>query len=405
MINILWTIMTTIDWLLFTFVAMTTLYMLVFSITSQFSQSAEAVKAKSHNRFIVIIPSYRLDKVVIQTVNSVLGQSYPQRMFDVVVVSDHQNEMTNMHLAQMPITLLTPNFEHSSKTKSLQYAILNLPQFKIYDAVVILDSGNIVEPEFLEQVNDAYMSAGTKAIQAHRMSKNRDTSTARLDAIFEEINNSIFRRGHIAVGLSAAISGSGMVFDFEWFKQNVMKIRMPVGEDKALEAALMRDGIYIDYFDYIHVYDEKTRSTTEFNNQRGRWAFTQLHVLLNNLRYFPSALLSRNYDFVNKLLQWMLIPRTIMMGIITVMCIVMPFIYTTPAIKWWITAALFLLACSMATPNYLVDKNWDRDFLHAPIVLFWGLINIFRVGHKEAHDRIGSARYVLHHKLAQLIRK
>lgn len=405
MISILWSLWVAIDHVLFVFVALTTCYMLVFAITSQFSHHSEVSKAKLHNRFIVLIPSYRQDKVVIQTVNSVLGQTYPQRMFDIVVVSDHQNEMTNMHLAQMPITLLTPNFEQSSKAKSMQYAILHLPQFKIYDAVVILDSGNIVEPEFLDQVNDAYTSAGTKAIQAHRMSKNRDTSAARLDAIFEEINNSVFRRGHIAVGLSAAISGSGMVFDFEWFKQNIMKIRQPLGEDKALESALLRDSIYIDYFDDIHVYDEKTRSTADFNDQRSRWASTQLHALINNIRFLPKALLSRNYDFVNKILEWALVPRTIMMGIIAVMCIVDPIIYSTIAVKWWVTAALFLFACSLATPDYLVDKHWDRDFLQAPVVLFWGIINIFRAGSKEAHDRIGSARWALHTKLPSIIRR
>lgn len=401
-----WWILFVIDGLLFAFVALTVVYFLVFAVASLLKhKNSEIKKGKVQNRFIVIIPAYRNDKVIIQTVNSILGQSYAQRMFDIVVVSDHQKEMTNMHLAQLPITLLTPNFEQSSKTKSLQYAILNLPQFKIYDAVVILDAGNIVEPEFLEQVNDAFTSAGTKAIQCHRLSKNRDTAAARLDAIFEEINNSVFRRGHIAMGLSASINSSGTVYDFEWFKRNIMKIRSSYHGDKSLEAILMRDGIYIDYFDHINVYDEKTRSTSDFNNQRNRWATTQLHALINNFRFFPHALLTRNYDLANKIVQWMLIPRTIMMGIIALMSIVLPLIYTTLAIKWWVAAALFLLACSLATPDYLVDKHWDRDFLRAPLVLLWGLLNIFRVGTKEAHDRIGSARYVLHSKLPTLRRR
>ena len=112
-------------------------------------------------------------------------------MFDVVVISDHQSEMTNMRLAQHPITLLTPNFEESMKAKSLQYAILNLPEFKIYDVAIVLDASNIVEPEFLNQVNDAFEAAGTNAIQLHRLPQNRDTPSARLDAIFEEIRTII----------------------------------------------------------------------------------------------------------------------------------------------------------------------------------------------------------------------
>lgn len=376
-----------IDWLLFIVVAFTVAYFLIFSIAALFRHHNEIKHSKTQNRYIVLIPSYKQDKVIVQTVNSALGQTYPQRMFDVVVISDHQQEVTNMRLAQLPITLLTPDFDHSSKAKSLQYAILNLPQFKIYDAVLILDGGNIIKPEYLDEVNDAYSSAGTKCLQTHRLSRNRDTTSARLDSIFEEINNSVFRRGHQVMGLSASLNGSGMVFDFEWFKRNIMKIRGAAGEDKALESMLMRDNIYVDYFEDIYVYDEKTRQMSELNNQRSRWIYTQLHAAVSNLRYLPTALLNRQYDHIDKIVQWLLVPRTILIGIIAVMSLVLPFIYFSLVVKWWIVAAVILLAFAMATPDYLVDEHWDKDFLRSPIVGLGGLLNIFRAGHSEATDR------------------
>ena len=385
-----WWILYTIDGVCFVLVAMTVLYFLIFSIASLFKHRNEVKKAKVQNRFIVLIPSYKQDDVIRKTVNSILGQSYPQRMFDVVVISDHQDELVNMQLAQLPITLLTPDFEQSSKAKSLQYAVLNLPKFKIYDAVLILDAGNIVKPEFLEEVNDAFATSGTKAVQVHRLSANRDTPSARLDSIFEEINNSVFRRGHQVLGLSASLNGSGIVFDFQWFKENIMKIRSSIGEDKALEGLLMLDNIFVDYFEDIFIYDEKTRNIRDFNKQRSRWIYTQLHALINNLRFLPKAILNRHYDHIDKIIQWMLIPRTILIGIIGAMSIVLPFIYMTLAIKWWVVAAVVLFAFSLATPDYLVDKNWDTDFVRAPLVSLGGLFNIFRAGHTEASDRVSS---------------
>ena len=387
-----WIIFFCIDWLLFVPVALTTLYLFVFAVASLFSHQRELPVAKHLNRIIVLIPSCKKDESILLAVNSILGQSYPQRMFDVVVISDHQSEMTNMRLAQLPITLLTPNFEKSSKAKSLQYAIFNLPQFKIYDAVVVLDADNIVEPDFLEQMNNAYEQAGTKALQAHRLSRNRDTSAARLDAIFEEINNAIFRRGHIVLGFSAAISGSGMLFEFEWFKRSIMEAHNAIGEDKELEAILMRESVFVDYFDNIHVYDEKARTTSKFNDQRKRWAMAQLHALFSNLKYLPKAFLGRHYDHLDKLIQWMLVPRTIMIGVIMVMCAILPFIYMTSAVKWWAVAALALFAFSLATPDYLVDKNWDTDFLLVPVVTIWGIFNIFRIGKTEVSTRMNSLR-------------
>lgn len=385
-----WWILNMFDWLLFLPVALTVLYFFVFSVASMFYHQTDVKHAKTKNRFIVLIPSYKQDDVILQTVNSALGQTYPQRMFDVVVISDHQKELTNMHLAQLPVTLLAPNFNHSSKAKSLQYAVLNLPQFKIYDAVVVLDAGNIVKPEFLDEVNDAFTSAGTKCIQTHRLSRNRDTAVARMDSIFEEINNSVYRLGHQVMGLSTSLNGSGIVFEFQWFKRNVLKLRDAVGEDKTLESQLMRDNIYIDYFNDIYVYDEKTRQMNDLNTQRSRWIYTQIHALLSNLHNLPKAILNRQYDYIDKIIQWMLIPRTVLVGIIAVMSIVLPFIYFSLVVKWWIAAAVVLLAFALATPDYLVDKNWDTDFLKAPLVSLGGLLNIFRAGHSEATDRVSS---------------
>jgi len=362
-----WLLLYIIDWILFGIVSLTVLYMFFFTITSLFSHRSEIPKTKRQNRFIVLIPSYK-NKKVVQTVKSVLGQTYPQRLFDVTVISDNNDEMTNFRLAQEPITLLTAKFEKSTKAKSLQLAVNNLPQFKVYDIVLILDGGNIVEPEFLEQMNDAFESAGTKAIQAHSLSQNRDTTTARMGAIFEEINNTIFRRGHIVIGLSAGLMGYGCAFDFNWFKNNINKIKS-AWEDKELEALLMRQHIYIDYFDNIYIYNEKTREAKEFNRERGRWMKAQFLTLLRNIHYLPVAIFNQHYSWADKIIQWILMPRIVMMIVIVAMSIIMPIIYTTLAFKWWTLFAIVLLIFAMATPNYLVDNQWDKTFYRAPLIL------------------------------------
>ena len=381
-----WLILYIIDWILFIIVSLTVLYMLVFTITSLFARKGEVPKTRHQNRFIVLIHSYN-NKGVIQTVKSILGQTYPQRLFDVTVISDNNDEMTNFRLAQEPITLLTPKFEKSTKAKALQLAVNNLPQFKIYDVVLIMDGGNIVEPEFLEQMNDAFESAGTKAIQVHRLSRNRDTTPARMGAIFEEINNSIFRRGHIAIGLSAGLMGAGCAFEFNWFKNNINNVKS-AWEDKELEALLMRQHIYVDYFDQIYVFDEKTREAKEFNRQRGQWMKAQFFTLLRNIHYLPVAIINQYYSWADKIIQWMLMPRIVMMCVIIAMSIILPIIYTTLAIKWWILFAVVLLIFAIATPDYLVDNNWDKTFYRAPLILMKSIPGLSRLpDYIEERDR------------------
>ena len=376
-----WLILYIIDWTLFAFVALTVLYMGVYAVASLFEKSSVLNKAKTQNRFVVLIPSYQQDDVIEHTVISILGQTYPQRMFDVVVISDHQREMTNMRLAQYPITLLTPDFAESTKAKSLQFAILNLPEFKIYDIVMVLDADNIVEQDFLAEVNDAFETAATKAIQLHRISRNRDTAAARMGSIFEEINNNIFRRGHIILGVSAALAGSGTAYDFTWFKTNIMKAKT-AGEDKELEALLLRQGYFIDYFDHILVYGEKQRTTTKMNEQRGRWTTQQIQNVFRNIKFLPGAIFRKQYDLADKIIQWMLVPRTSMVGIIMLMSLILPFIYFSLAVKWWVLGSLALFIFALATPDYLVDEMWDKTFLRSPFITLWGIISTKLLGKK-----------------------
>ncbi|MBO6192219.1 MAG: glycosyltransferase [Prevotella sp.] len=376
-----WDILYYSDLFFFIFVCLTVMYMGLFAMASMFSHHQDVPKTRIENRFIIFIPAYKNGHSAEQTVRSILGQTYPQRLFDVTVIADQLDEMSNFRLAQQPITLLTPNFSKSSRAKSLQLAINNLPQFKLYDIAVVLNPGNIVEPEFLSQLNEAYEAAGTKAIQCHMLSQNRDTVSARLSAIFEEINNSIFRRGHVTLGLSAAAASSAMAFDFNWFKANIMTTNTS-WDDKELESRLLRQHIFVDYFDDIMVFSEKTRNAEDFNRQRGRWLLSHLSTIVRNIRYLPGAIIRRHYDLADKIIQWMLLPRMLMMAIIIFMGVIMPFIYFSLALKWWALFAIVLFIFALATPNYLVDDKWDRTFFLIPVILMTSILSKTRFGKK-----------------------
>lgn len=362
-----WLILFIIDWLLFGIVALAVLYMLIYTIASFFYTKRDVPKTKQLNRFIILIPTYN-NSGIIHTVKSVLAQSYPMRLFDVTVISDHNDEMTNFRLAQEPVTLLTPNFEMSTKAKALQLAVNNLPQFKIYDIAIVLDGGSVVDTDFLEKMNEAFEAAGTKAIQAHRISRNRDSTAARMGAVFEEINNTIFRRGHIALGLSAGICGGGYAMEFNWFKENVFKLKSQ-WEVKEWESLLMRQNVFVDFFDDLFVYDEKKRTPEEFNRERLNWIKAQIHAAFKNIHYLPGALLNRRYNRIDKVVQWLLIPRMLMMAIIVGMSLILPLIYTSLVFKWWALFAITLLICAIATPDYLVDDHWESTFFKSPLVL------------------------------------
>lgn len=378
------TILFYIDWILFIIAAFTVLYLLVFALAAMFGRKEYIPVSQKKHRILVLFPCYKEDKIIEHTINSFLEQDYPRSEFDVAVISDHMSEITNFKLAQYPIILLTPNFEKSSKAKSLNYAMQHIP-YKKYDIVVILDADNLVDKDFLQHINNVY-AAGSKAIQAHRISKNRNTYTAILDALSEEVNNSIFRAGHVNLGFSSALIGSGMAMDYHWFKEHIGLVST-AGEDKEFEALLMEDHIYIEYLNDIYVYDEKVQKREVFNKQRRRWMAAQFNSLSSNFKKLFPALYRRNFDLADKIFQWMMLPRSILLALIIFMGGLMPILYAYMdmhwwqlALKWWIIFFILLLTFAIAIPNYLVDHRFNKAMRQVPVLGFGMILNLFRLG-------------------------
>lgn len=350
-----------IDLLLWIIIAGNVFYVLFFALASLLPKKKKTLPSSiSHQpSFLVLFPAYHEDAVIIHSIESFLHQDYPKELFHVAVISDNMSDETNQHLASLPITLLCPNFEKSSKAKALQFATLNF-QNSTFNYIVILDADNIVAPDYLTQLST--IAHPSMAIQCHRTAKNADNDIAALDGLSEEINNSIFRKGHNRIGMSSALIGSGMCFDYHWFCANVSKLDSAV-EDRELEALLMMQGVHIHYAEDILVMDEKVSSSDNFQRQRLRWMTGQVQAFLQMLPSLPKAIITGNINYVDKTIQQALIPRSILLVLTPTLCIIATLtssIYHLPSIifhlKWWFTLALFIIGLYIAIPNQLRTK-------------------------------------------------
>lgn len=278
------TALTIIDWLLVLTLLLPVLYLFLFAAFSMRRRTDDYPPARKQRRFVTLIPAYKADAVILRTAQAALAQEYPEGLHRVTVIADRLKPETLAGLRRLPLTVIVVMFENSSKAKALTAATDQLGPGAA-DVVTILDADNLVGPDFIARLNEAF-DTGMVAVQAHRTAKNRDSDTAVLDAASEEINNSIFRRGHVALGLSSALIGSGMAFAYDWFRDNIRKCRTS-GEDKELEALLLRQRIYIDYLDDLMVLDEKVQGEGAYYNQRRRWIAAQFYALGSALRDLP----------------------------------------------------------------------------------------------------------------------
>ena len=388
----IWEIIHIIEIILWFVIAGSVVYVVFFAIISLFYEKEDriaihaAALSNRMTKFLILYPAYKEDSVIINAVEQFLLQDYPKDLYTVIVISDHMEPETNERLKKLPITLLQPIFEKSSKAKAMQFAIENINSD--YDNVVILDADNVVRPEFLSQLN--ILCSVYDAIQCHRCAKNANNDVAVLDGASEEINNTIFRKAHNRLGLSSALIGSGMCFNYNQFKENVFKLTT-AGEDREMEALLLHQGIFIKYAPDIHVFDEKVSNQDNFQRQRMRWMTAQVQSLFSQLPKVPKALLHGNINFVDKVIQQALIPRSILIVLLGGISVLITLIVPEWCEKWWILLGVLAISLFIAIPSQLRKRSFSKVLAIPGLVLrmFKNILHIDRKNTDFIHTQHG----------------
>lgn len=357
------------------------LYLLAFSVAGRVAPARSVSPARCTGlavklpRIAVLVPAYKEDAVIVDTARRALTHDYPAHAFDVVVIDDQLGPATRRELGLMPVRVVEADFERSTKVKALALAIDRLGP-AAYDAVVILDADNVMAPGFLRRMAGALVR-GARVVQGRRIAKNRDTGLAGLDALSEAANNHVFRLGHRALGLSAALIGSGMAFEYGLFDDLIHSNRAIGGFDKELELEILRRGVTIEYDHEAVVLDEKVSVAGAFTRQRSRWLSAQLYYAARSVRHLPGALRRGQFDYADKIVQMFLPPRALLFALIPIGALAAAVSSVTPLSAWLAALAILVTALVVALPE-LTGRQLARGLLHLPAGVALMLVALVR---------------------------
>ena len=360
-----------------------TLYIFVFSIAGLFYKQPTFKSKGALKKIAVLIPGYKEDEVIIEVANSALLQDYPSNLYDVIVIADSFLEETLQELSALPIKLIEVSFDKSTKSKALNKAMASLTEN--YEIAVILDADNLMARDFLEKIN-ATFEQGFIAVQGHRTAKNTNNSWAILDAVSEEINNHIFRKGHIALGLSSAIIGSGMAFNYDYFKSLMSTVTAVGGFDKEIELKMLKAGHKIIYLDDALVYDEKIQKADVFGNQRRRWLSAQLHYFRKDFfNALKDLLIKGNIDYFDKAIQFIQPPRILLLGGVVIfggLFVVSNYLFDNEIIftySWGILVMACVLSFLFSIPKSFYNAKTLQALLSLPKGMFMMLLSLLKI--------------------------
>lgn len=380
-------------------------YQLIFALAGIFYRPVKVIPVPDSDQtdaffnIKVFIPAYREDMVIIHTAGAALKQQYPPEHFSVEVIGDQLQPETIEVLRNLPVGVTVVQFEKSTKSKALNVA-LNAPivqasgKNSLPDIAVILDADNVMAPDFLQRVN-YHFHQGVRVLQGQRAAKNHQTGMALLDAASESANNHILCRGHRVLGLSARLAGSGMAFDYAFFKKAMEGIDVVGGFDKALELYCTENRVKVEYDELAIVYDEKVSASASFARQRSRWIAAQFDFAKQNLPKSIPALLRGNVDFFNKSIQMALPPRLLLPGLLFIGMLINWLAGSVWMWGWLIAFAANVLSYAIALPGFVFAFKNLHLWLQIPVA-FWATIRAM-MRMKEARKKfIVTPKTVIH---------
>ncbi len=386
--NLIWLLLNIVEILIYGYLGFAALYIFIFGLANLFKYRTTMQNDGKTRRFAVLIPGYKEDAVIIDVAQQALKQEYPSASFEVVVIADSFQSDTLEALKKLPIRLIEVEFEKSTKSKALNAAMAEIGDE--YDVALVLDADNIMNSDFLQKINSAF-DRGFIAVQGHRMAKNMNSSMAVLDAVSEEINNSIFRQGHRVLGFSSALIGSGMAFDYAYFKNIMQEIKAVGGFDKELELRMLRSKKKIEYVSDAIVLDEKVQKTEVFANQRKRWLSAQfVYFGRFALPGLKELFRSGNFDFADKVYQMIQPPRILLIGVLTILTVIIaavnlfaPFWMWTHLVfdfsSWLVIWSLTFLAFLCAIPRRFYNKQTANALMSLPKGFLVMLLSLFKL--------------------------
>lgn len=264
-----------------------TLYYFFIAFFGIVKRREEKILTPKHT-FAVIVAAHNEEQVIGQLVENLQVLKYPRELYDIYVVADNCKDKT-AHIAKNAGAIVYERFnsEQRGKGYAMEWMfekLFALP--KQYDAVVVFDADNLVDTNFLLEMNSR-LCKGEKVIQGYLDAKNpNDTWISGTFAISFWVVNHIWHLAKYNLGLSSVLGGTGMCISTDILKKFGWGATC-LTEDMEFTMKTLLIGIRTTWAHDAIVYDEKPLTFMQSWKQRKRWAQGHFDVAS---RYIPKLI-------------------------------------------------------------------------------------------------------------------
>jgi cellulose synthase/poly-beta-1,6-N-acetylglucosamine synthase-like glycosyltransferase len=225
-------------------------------------------------RFAVLVFAKNEDQVIAKLLQSLVGQDYPAEAYDIFVTADNCSDQTAAKAAEYNAIVLERNDPtHIGKGYALHWFFQRFSQeyANRYDACVVFDADNIVEPGFLAAMN-RQLNRGNHIALGYRMGKNPTSSwVSGVTTLFWLLQTRFFHRARVRRELPClSVGGTGFMFSLDVLDEGQWNTTS-IAEDIEFTLTAVAAGYNVVIATDAIFYDEQPRTFSQSIAQRYRW--------------------------------------------------------------------------------------------------------------------------------------
>jgi cellulose synthase/poly-beta-1,6-N-acetylglucosamine synthase-like glycosyltransferase len=231
-------------------------------------------------RFLCLIPAYNEERVIQNSVGSLLAQDYPQDLYEVCVVSDGSEDRTEEISRGFGARVLRTTSQGFGKHRALGYAFERLLSAEDGDLYVcVFDADNRVGRNYLQEMNNAICAGGYRCLQGFHDVLNGPANWITKSLWVSCVASSrLYNPGRDRGLGTALICGTGWCCQARLLQQYWPLIGTQTEDIELTGLLLLHEGIGVPWVPDAHIYDEKPLNLWVAIRQRHRWMTGHMRV-------------------------------------------------------------------------------------------------------------------------------
>ena len=365
-------------------------YGLYFLITALFlfkKRKKDSIVSDKYSHFTILIPARNEEEVIKDAIQSFKRQKYPKDNYEIVVVINNTTDNTLGVCNAEGVRYILCERKIKNKGDALKEAFDRLKKEKT-DAYIIMDADNVVNDEFLGEMNKGLNEGTLVAKSSMDIKAKENTWVSSSYAIYFFIQSILYSIPRNNIGASCAINGTGIMIKKEVIDKFGFNVRT-ITEDLEFMTLCALNNIKIKFVEGAICYAEHPSDFKVSMIQRRRWT---KGIYEGFIIYFNSIIKNMIKRPNIELLDSLLIYSTPLILILSLISIFINFLIVPLPIYLIITSFSLLvsyISISLCALFVCVkSKKKIKDFLTGIIMfpiflLSWQYLNIAVLFKKE----------------------